>query len=136
MSSAPPLKQSPVAFLMPQIMRRDRRGNVVELITKTKQGADKDLGVKGTVTETPTMIEPEPFLNAIGVDMVQRSGGVFRFSDLRMTMARESIQDTIALDAHTEFNVNGVRVQILGVTPGPSAWEFIIRRKASEPVTP
>lgn len=131
-----PLVQSPVADLMSQLMRHQAQGNVVEAVTFSKSGdADKDFGRIGTVEPITKLIEPEPFVNAVNVVMVQKSNGAYEFSDLKMTMARESLSFEAASDPHTEFNVNGVRYQVKAYTPGPSAWEFVIRRKA-ESATP
>src|ERR1035437_1773103 len=130
------IKASPVAFLIPQMQQHYRKGNVVEIVLRTKLSADKDFGIGGTVTENVTLLSPEPSVNPLRGEAVIKSGGAYRFSDLKMTVARDSISDEIGLDMHTEFNVNGVRYQILATTPGPTAREFIIRRKGSEPVTP
>ncbi len=130
------LKDSPVAFLLRENLAHIARGNVVQLVTKTKTNADKDLGIDGTVTETITDIQPEPYLNAVPVAIVQRSGGAFRFSDLKMTASKDSLASDTALSLKTEFNVNGDRYQVLVADPGPTAYTFIIRRKVAEPTVP
>lgn len=131
-----PLVKSPIADILSQVMRHNPRGNVVEVVTFSKStDADRDFGRMGTVTPIVKLIQPEPFVNAVNVTMVQKSAGAYQFSDLKMTVSRDSLTDDVASDQHTEFNVNGVRYQVQAYTPGPSAWEFVIRRKA-EVTTP
>lgn len=134
------LQKTVLAEIYKQAMAHNSRGplgNVVEVVTFTKTSdADRDLGVMGTITEKTSRIEPEPFVNAMNVLQVTRSGGAFQFSDLKMTVAKDSISNEVASDGHTEFNVNSVRYAIQAYTPGPSAWEFVLRRKAAEPTTP
>lgn len=113
------------------------KGNIVEVVTSTKTSdADRDLGVQGTVTEKVTLVVPTPHVDAVNVTMVVKSNGAYQFSDLKMTVSRDSLTDAVATDTHTEFNVNGIRYQIQAFTPGPSAWEFVIRRQALEPLNP
>jgi hypothetical protein len=130
------IAKSPIANLLGDCMRHYAKGNVIQVVTKTGTNADKDLGIRGTIVETIKTIEPEPFINAIKIDAVNKSGGAFRYSDFYMTVSRDSLTSDIALDNHTEFNVNGDRYKIVAATPGPSAWAFVIRRKVAEPVTP
>lgn len=130
------LRDSPVAFLLKENLAHIARGNCVQLVTKTKTNADKDLGIDGTVTETLSAIVPEPYLNAVPVAFVQRSGGAYRYSDLKMTAAKDSLTFDQAMSSATEFDINGERYQILTPNAGPTAYTFIIRRKAAEPVIP
>ena len=130
------LQKSPIADIVTQMASHYGRGNVVEVVQRTLANADKDLGIGGTLTEKLVTLVPEPFVNAVNVNTVNRSGGAFRFSDLRMTVSRDSLDDTTALSKTTQFVVNGRRYGIISVTPGPSAWEFTIRALAAEPVTP
>lgn len=129
------LKDSPVAFILKENLAHIARGNSISLITKVKQNADKDLGIEGTVTETKTLIVPEPYVNAVPIVMVQNSGGAFRFSDLKMTAARDSIPLEVAMSLSTEFDINGDRFEVLTPSAGSSAYTFIIRQK-SEVVIP
>jgi hypothetical protein len=130
------IRPSPIAFIIPEMERHYARHNAIQIVLKTKQSADKDLGIGGTVTENVSDISPEPFINAMNVQAIQQNGGAFRYSDLKMTMARESVAEDIAIDLHTEWSINGDRYITIALTPGASAWEFVIRRKTSEPVTP
>jgi hypothetical protein len=130
------LKDSPVAFLLKENLSHIARGNCVKLVIKTKTNADKDLGIDGTVTEVLTTIVPEPYLNAVPVAFVQRSGGSYRYSDKKMTASKDSLTYEQAMSSSTEFDINGERYQILTPNAGPTAYTFIIRQKASEPVIP
>lgn len=130
------LKDSPVAFLLKENLAHIARGNCVRVVTKIKLNADKDLGITGTVTETLAVIVPEPYLNAVPVAIVQRSGGAYRFSDLKMTAAKDSLDFDVAMSLSTEFDINGDRYQVLTPNAGPTAYTFIIRRKSAEPVIP
>jgi hypothetical protein len=131
------IARSPIAWLVPEIEAHYHKGNSISMITYIKSGsADKDLGMGGTVTPKITLIQPEPHINAIKVEVVNGSNGAFRFSDLVMTMARQSATFESTIDLHTEWNVNGDIYQTIAITPGPSIWEVVLRRKTTAPVTP
>lgn len=130
------LNDSPIAFLVRENLAHIARGNVIKMVTKTRSGADKDLGIAGTVTETIVDVVPEPYVNAVPVPTVQRSGGAFRYSDLKMTVAKTSMTFEQAMSLETGFDINGERYQILTPTAGPSAYEFIVRKETAEPVIP
>lgn len=130
------LRDSPVAFLLKENLAHIARGNCVKLVTKTKVNADKDLGIDGTVTETLVTLVPEPYLNAVPVSVVQRSGGAYRYSDMKMTAAKDSMTFDQAMAQSTEFDINGERWQVLTPGAGPTAFTFVIRRKMAEPVIP
>jgi hypothetical protein len=103
-------------------------GNTIVAVTQAHQNADPDLGQAGTVTEVDTPVTPEPLLSAIRVETVLRSGDALRFSDLRMSVQKDSLPEAIAMNIATEFDINGERYKVVAVTPAPSTWEFIIRR--------
>jgi hypothetical protein len=131
-------RKSIIADLVTQHMAHTNtplpKGNVVYAVTFTKTAdADRDLGVMGTVTEVKLLIAPTPHVDAVNVTMVNKSGGALQYSDLKMTVSRDSLTNDMAIDQHTEFDVNGIRYQVQAFTPGPSAWEFVIRRKALAP---
>jgi len=134
-----PLINSPIAKLVPQAQRRqylnraDGNVNVVYVVLEKRANADADLGIAGVKTETKIRLLPEPFVNAMHVQAVNRSGGTYRFSDLKMTAARECLTEIMAMSSDTEFEINGDRYEIITAIPSPSAWEFVIRRKTSEP---
>lgn len=133
------LHRNAIAELVGQAMSHDdvtRKGNKVFMVTYSKTGSDKDLGVGGSITPNTKEICPEPWLNAIAIDTVLKSNNAFMFSDVMMTMARESVGPTDVLDKHTEWTINGDFYTTISVTPGPSAWEIVIRRKTTSPVTP
>lgn len=129
------LNPSPVANIFPQIMAHTRKGNVIQMVTYLP-ATDKDFGMGATDNPNICNIHPEPFVNAIRIAAVVKSGGAFKFSDLMMTVAKNSISEANALDQHTEWNVNCDRYETIAVTPGPTAWEFVIRRKSTSPVVP
>lgn len=135
------VRKSIIADLVTQHMAHTNtplpKGNIVYAITFTKTSdADRDLGVMGTVTEKKLLMNPTPHVDAVNVTMVVKSNGAYQFSDLKMTVSRDSLTTDMATDTHTEFDVNNIRYQVQAFTPGPSAWEFVIRRKALEPINP
>lgn len=104
-------------------------GNVVQLVVTNRSGADEDLGVGGTPTQVVTTITPEPFINAISIDAVLRNQTTFRFSDMRMTVAKSALTDEQATAKNTQFMVNGILYDVIVVDPLASSYEFVIRRK-------
>lgn len=130
------LANGPLAQIFEGLQRSNPKGNLIQLITRKGVGADKDLGIAGTVTETLETICPEPWIVAIAVQAVKKAGGAFRYGDYRMNVAKDALEASVALDSTTEFKVNGGRYKIISVLPGPSFWEFVIRSKKAEDVTP
>lgn len=105
------------------------QGNVVQFVLTSRSGADEDLGVSGTATPNTRNISPEPFLNGISVDAVMKGNGAFKFSDLRMTVAKDAMTDSEALDQKGQFIVNGNTFDVITCTPNASSYDFVIRRK-------
>lgn len=118
-----------IARLLESAMTHYGVGNVVELVTITRSGADADMGIAGSINEVPSVIVPEPLLSAISTDMVIKNGAAFLYSDTRMSVAKSALTEAVAMDEKTEFNINGDRHVIVAVTPSSSSWEFVVRRR-------
>lgn len=117
------------ARILGSAMEHYATGNDCEVVAISRANADADLGNSGTTTETPSVLDPEPLLSAITTEAVDRSGGAFWYSDTRMSVLKTALTEDVAMDEKTEFNINGERHIVLAITPCPTTWEYVIRRK-------
>lgn len=115
--------------LLGSVMEHYGEGNVVQLVTITHTNGDRDMGNPGTIEEAFTTLSPEPLLQAVPAALVRANGSAFRYSDEQMTVQKAALDADVANDEKTEFNINGDRHQVVGMTPCPNSWTFVVRRK-------
>ena len=105
-------------------------GNRVEFVTVERQTVDPDLGQGAPPDELRTLLDPEPFIGAVPVNMVRASGGQYLFSDFKLSILKELLTAGQAQTEEAVFYINDERFVAVGsAIETPSSWEFVVRRK-------
>ena len=105
-------------------------GNKVEFVTVQRQSVDPDLGQGAPPDEQRTLLDPEPCIGAVPVNMVRASGGQYLFSDFKLSILKELLTPEQAQTEEAVFYINDERFVAIGsAIEAPSSWEFVVRRK-------
>ena len=105
-------------------------GNKVEFVTVTRPQADPNLGRGTPPEEVRTLLDPEPFIGSVPVNMVRVSGGQYLFSDFKMSVLKDLLTPAQAETEGNVFYINDERFEAVGsATEAPSSWEFVVRKK-------
>ena len=105
-------------------------GNKVEFVTIVRAQVDPDFGTASVAEETRLLLDPEPFIGAVPVNMVRASGGQYLFSDFKMSVIKSLLTILQAQTEEAVFYINDERFVAIGSgIEAPSTWEFVLRKK-------